>query len=57
MKNLKELDEDDLNIHFKAHKGTSYLQKVQKVDESIIEVYDQGDESVEERICLKVLYK
>ena len=27
----------------------NYLQKVQKVDESIIEVYDQGDESVEER--------
>ena len=27
----------------------SYLQKVQKVDESIIEIYDQGDESVEER--------
>ena len=26
-----------------------YLQKVQKVDESIIEIYDQGDGSVEER--------
>ena len=51
MKNLNELDADDLNIHFKAHKGTilSFLQKVQKVDESIIEVYGQGDESVEER--------
>ena len=51
MKNLNELDADDLNIHFKACKGTilSYLQKVQKIDESIIEVYDQGDASVEER--------
>ena len=37
MKNLNELDVDDLNIHFKARKGAilSYLQKVQKVDESI----------------------
>ena len=25
------------------------MQKVQKADESIIEIYDQGDESVEER--------
>ena len=51
MKNLNALDVDDLKIYFKARKGTilNYLQKVQKVDESIIEVYDQGDESVEER--------
>ena len=51
MKNLKELDVDDPNIHFKARKGTilSYLQNVQKVDESIIEVYDQDDESVKDR--------
>ena len=51
MKNLNALDVDDLKIHFKARKGTilNYLQKVQKVDESIIEAYDQGDESVEER--------
>ena len=50
MKNLNALDVDDLKIHFQAHKGTilNYLQKVQKVDESIIEVYDQGDESMEE---------
>ena len=45
------LDVDDLKIHFKARKGIilNYLQKVQKIHESIIEVYDQGDESVEER--------
>ena len=51
MKNLNALNVDDLKIHFKARKSTilNYLQKVQKVDESIIEVYDQGDESVEER--------
>ena len=51
MKNLNKLDVDDLNIHFKTRKGTilSYLQKIQKVDESIIENYDQGDEIVEER--------
>ena len=51
MKNLHALDVDDLKIHFRARKGTilNYLQKVQKVDESIIEVYYQGDESVEER--------
>ena len=51
MKNLNELDVDDLKIHFKARKGIilNYLQEVQKVDKSIIEVYDQGDESVEER--------
>ena len=49
--NLNALDVDDLKIHFKPRKGIvlNYLQKVQKVDESIIEVYDQGDESVEER--------
>ena len=48
MKNLNALDVDDLKIHFKARKSTilNYLQKVQKVNESIIEVYDQGDESV-----------
>ena len=51
MKNLNALDVDYLKIHFKARKGTilNYLQKVQKVDESIIEVYDQGDVCVEER--------
>ena len=51
MKNLNALDVHNLKIHFKARKGTilNYLQKVQKVDKSIIEVYDQGDESVEER--------
>ena len=51
MKNLNALDVDDLKINFRARKSTilNYLQKVQKVDESIVEVYDQGDESVEER--------
>ena len=51
MKNLNVLDVDDLKIYFKARKSTilNYLQKFQKVDESIIEIYDQGDESVEER--------
>ena len=51
MKNLNALDVDDLKIHFRARKSTilNYLQKVLNVDESIIEIYDQGDESVEER--------
>ena len=50
-KNLNALDADDLKVHFKARKDIilNYLQKVQKVDESITEVYDQGDERVEER--------
>ena len=51
MNNLKVLDDENLKIHFKNCKVTisSYLQKVQRVDESIIEIYGQGDESVEER--------
>ena len=51
MKNLNALDVDDPKIHFRARKSTilNYLQKVLNVDESIIEIYDQGDESVEER--------
>ena len=51
MKSLNALDVDDLKIHFKPRKGIvlNYLQQVQKVNESIIEVYDQGDENVEER--------
>ena len=51
MKNLNALDVDDLKIHFRARKSTilNYLKKVLNVDESIIEIYDQGDESVEER--------
>ena len=45
MKNLNALDVNDLKIHFRTRKSTilNYLQKVQRVDESSIEVYDQGD--------------
>ena len=51
MNKMHKLDDENLKIHFKNSKATilSYLQNVQRVDESIIEIYDQGDESVEER--------
>ena len=51
MNKLNTLVDENLKIHFKSHKATilNQLQKVQRVDESIIEIYDQGDESVEER--------
>ena len=51
MNKLPELDDENLKIHLKNRKATilGHLLKVQKVDESIIEIYDQGDESVEER--------
>ena len=50
MNKIHELDDENLKIHFKTGKATilSYFQKVQKVDNSIIEIYDQGDESSEE---------
>ena len=50
MNKLHEVDVDDLKIHFKNRKTavSSYLQRVQRVDDSIIEIYDQDDESVEE---------
>ena len=46
-----KLDVDDLKSPFKTRKTTilGYLQKVQRLDDRIIEIYDQGDESVEER--------
>ena len=51
MNKLSELDDENLKIHFKNCKAIilSYLQKVQRVDDIIIEIHDQGDESVEER--------
>ena len=50
MNKLHELDDENQKFHFKNRKATilGYLQKVQKVDKSIIEIYNQGDESVEE---------
>ena len=51
MNKLNALDDEKLKIHFKSRKATilNQLQKVQRVEGSIIEIYDQGDESVEER--------
>ena len=50
MNKLHELDDENLKIHFKTSKVTilGYLQMVQRVDDSIIDIYDQGDGSVGE---------
>ena len=51
MNKLNKLDDENLKIHFKNRKAIilSYLQTVQKEDNRIIEIYEQGNESVKER--------